>query len=286
MKIRTPAKINLCLAVTGGRPDGYHDLLSLMCPIGLYDTISLEIGAREISVRCSHPDVPEDETNLVHRAADLFFRSLPPGGSPDRKGVKIILEKRIPVAAGLGGGSGNAAGVLTALNHHFGAPFSIGKLMEMGRRLGADVPFFIFGKPAIAAGIGEKLTHCPRLPPYHVLLITQNFGVSTGSVFKKLNLALTKCEKKIKEPLLSHGGVDVIRCLCNDLESVAIGEHPVIREAKKALLEHGALGALMSGSGPTVFGLFKNEEGAHRAKRVLENRWKGLMTSAELLVRN
>ncbi|MCP4690561.1 MAG: 4-(cytidine 5'-diphospho)-2-C-methyl-D-erythritol kinase [Desulfobacterales bacterium] len=285
MKIHTPAKINLFLAVTGKRSDGYHDLRTLMCPIGLYDTISLDVGRHETRVRCAHPSVPEDHTNLAHRAADLFFQSLPPGVAPDGVGARISLEKRIPVAGGLGGGSGNAAGVLTALNRYFRAPFSRGELRAMGLRLGADVPFFIFGKPAFAAGVGEKLVHCPGLPPCFVLLITQKFAVSTGRVFKKLNLALTKCEKKFKEPLLTNGGLDIVRYLCNDLESVTIGERPVVQEAKTALMEQGALGALMSGSGPTVFGLFNDAADARRAQEALEARWRGQMTGAALLAR-
>jgi 4-diphosphocytidyl-2-C-methyl-D-erythritol kinase len=260
MKILSPAKINLFLQVTGKRPDGYHDLFSLMCCVSLFDTILLQFGGNTIEIDSDHPQVPLDETNLAHKAAVLFFKNLDTAG-----GVKITIEKSIPVAAGLGGGSSNAASVLQGLNHYYDSPFSRNQLMSMGLSLGADVPFFLFEKPALASGIGEKLEAYPNLPPYHVVLICPGFAVSTAEVFQNLNLGLTKCKKKISSSSFRETGYDVSRHLCNDLEAVTASRYPVIRSVKEQLLTHGALGALMSGSGPTVFGLFSEPDKAAAA---------------------
>jgi 4-diphosphocytidyl-2-C-methyl-D-erythritol kinase len=264
MKILSPAKINLFLQITGKRPDGYHDLFSLMCCIGLYDTVSLDVGVEETAVSCDHPHVPEDETNLAFAAADLFYKKL-----KKNEGVKISIQKQIPVAAGLGGGSSNAAAVFLGLNRFYGYPFSTDELMFMGLSIGADVPFFIFRKPATASGIGEKLKVYPGLEKLKILLVFPGFTVSTAAVYKNLNLRLTKCKKKLKASLLDQRSFDPGCHLCNDLEAVVASKYPVINTVKTALLDHGALGALMSGSGPTVFGLFSDSDKASTAKHAL-----------------
>ncbi len=272
MKIQAPAKINLFLHVTGKRPDGYHDLFSLMCGVNLYDEITLNLGAADITVACSHPMVPEDETNLAWRAARLFLSEL--GADA---GLEIIIHKRIPVGAGLGGGSSDAAAVLNGLNRHYGKPFSQTKLRAMGLALGADVPFFIFQKPAIAEGVGEKLKQFQDIKPLPVVLVSPELHVSTAWVYDKLNLGLTKCKQKLKKHFFVNGQpFDMVRCLCNDLESVTMDRHSEVREAQAALMSQGAMGALMSGSGPTVFGLFTNQAQARRARKVLvqEDAWQ------------
>lgn len=260
MKLLSPAKINLFLRVTGKRPDGYHNLFSLMCCIDLFDTISLEFDHPSIAIESSHPDIPVDETNLAHRAASLFLKAL-----KRRDGVKITIEKSIPVAAGLGGGSSNAASILLGLNRRCGFPFSDDKLASMGLALGADVPFFIFQKPALVTGLGEKLEAYPRPLPYKVLLIDPGFMVSTAEVFRKLNLGLTKCKKNLTKAPLKKNGFDASRHMCNDLEAVTAAGFPVIDALKAQLIRHGAVGAIMSGSGPTVFGLFSDSDRAKRA---------------------
>ena len=260
MKTLSPAKINLFLEVTEKRKDGYHNLRTLMCPISLYDTILLNMTEDGISVSCDHPQVPEDETNLAHRAADIFFKSLKKKG-----GIGIIIEKCIPVGAGLGGGSSNAASILLALNRHYNFPFDDAQLRVMGKELGADVPFFILGKTAIATGIGDILEVYPGLPPYHVLLVNLGFSVSTASVYKKVNLGLTKRKKINKNTPFNDMSSDIQDHLYNDLETVTIAMHPEINMVKDMLIESGALGALMTGSGPTVFGLFSDAGSAERA---------------------
>jgi 4-diphosphocytidyl-2-C-methyl-D-erythritol kinase len=264
MKIVSPAKINLFLHVTDKRPDGYHELFSLMCCVNLFDTIHLEFDHRHIQIESSDPQIPLDETNLACKAASVFFGAL---GVAD--GLKIYIEKSIPVAAGLGGGSSNAASVLMGLNQHYGYPFSCNELMAIGLGLGADVPFFVFGKPALASGIGEKLEAYSGALPFHFVLVYPGFLVSTAEVFQNLNLGLTKCKKKIKEPFLTNFGFNSDLHLCNDLETVTASKHPVIISIKKQLLTLGAEGALMTGSGPTVFGLFSDLQTAERAKQAL-----------------
>jgi 4-diphosphocytidyl-2-C-methyl-D-erythritol kinase len=264
MKILSPAKINLFLKILGKRTDGYHDLITLMCCIGIYDTVSLTVGNTNIAVSCNHPFVPEDGSNLAYVAADLFLKTL-----EKNEGVNISIQKQIPVAAGLGGGSSNAAAVLLGLNRHYGYPFSREDLMSLGLSIGADVPFFLFDRPAIATGIGEKLEAYAGLENFSILLVSPGFSVSTAEVYKKLNLGLTKCKKKLKSFPLNNQRFDPRCHLCNDLEAVTASKYPVINTVKKALLSHGALGALMSGSGPTIFGLFSDLNGASQANHAL-----------------
>ncbi len=262
MKVRSPAKINLFLKITGKRPDNYHELITLMCPISLHDTISLHFSEKETTVICSHPKIPEDETNLAFRAAADFLRAM--NGT---EGVKICIDKNIPVAAGMGGGSSNAATVLLGLNQYYGHRFSHDQLMAIGLSIGADVPFFILQKPAIATGIGEKLSPYSGLQPFHVLLIYPGFGVSTAVIYKNFNLGLTNCKQTLKFSHFNNQVFDAEHHLCNDLETVTASLYPDIFTAKKALLNHGAAGAVMSVSGPTVLGLFSESKTARKAFR-------------------
>jgi 4-diphosphocytidyl-2-C-methyl-D-erythritol kinase len=281
MKILSPAKINLFLQILGKRPDGYHDLITLMCCIGLYDTVSLTFGVKDITVSCHHPDVPEDETNVAFGAAHLFLKTL-----KKNEGVNIFIEKQIPVAAGLGGGSSNAAAVFLGLNRYYGYPFSTEELMSMGLCIGADVPFFIFQRPAIASGIGEKLEAYQNLKNLKILMVFPGFSVSTADVYKKLNLGLTKCEKKLKSFLLNKRRFNPKCHLCNDLEAVTASEYPVLKTVKKALLSHGALGALMTGSGPTMFGLFSDSNTASKASHALFRSHKWEMHLADMITQD
>ena len=264
LRIFAPAKINLFLQIVGKRQDGYHDLASLMCCINLYDEIDIRVGNQETSIVCEHPDVPRDESNLAHRAATLFLEKL-----ETSQGAEIIIKKRIPVAGGLGGGSSNAAAVLLGLNQCFDEPFSRDQLMAMGLALGADVPFFIFQKPALATGVGEILEAYTGLAPYHILLVNPGFTVSTAEIYRNLNLRLTKCKKKITNALLKNRRFDAALHLCNDLETVTASTYPEIHSIKEQLLKYEALGALMSGSGPSVFGIFSEAETARNARDAL-----------------
>ncbi|WP_319408166.1 4-(cytidine 5'-diphospho)-2-C-methyl-D-erythritol kinase [uncultured Desulfosarcina sp.] len=261
-RVKAPAKINLFLRITGKRPDGYHELYSLMCPLALYDTLTLSVGGKGIVVFCDHPGVPEDASNLAARSARLFLETVFADQEPPVHGLTIHINKKIPVGAGLGGGSSDAAAVLKALNDFFGLPLSRRKLMALGKRIGADVPFFILGAPALATGIGDRLEPFPHLTPWTALLVYPNEAVSTAWVYKNLNLRLTKDEKKLSKFHFDGRFFNVDEHLVNDLEPVTERAFPVIKGIKRLLLAHGAAGAMMSGSGSTVFGLFADSERA------------------------
>jgi 4-diphosphocytidyl-2-C-methyl-D-erythritol kinase len=267
--IKAPAKINLFLRIIGRRPDGYHNLHSLMCPVGLYDTLTLSTNRAAISVACTHPQVPEDSTNLVAQAAMHFFDAAFPGKTASPRGVHIDIQKQIPVGGGLGGGSSDAAAVLKALNNHFGAPLTMPELKAVGARIGADIPFFLCGGPAVARGIGDQLQAFTYLPPWTALLVYPNASVSTAWVYKNLNLRLTKDEKKLSRFHFDGRFFNVDKHLVNDLEAVTQRQLPVIQEIKRLLLAHGAAGAMMSGSGSTVFGLFADAERAFLSHEAL-----------------
>jgi 4-diphosphocytidyl-2-C-methyl-D-erythritol kinase len=269
LKILSPAKINLFLHVLGKRQDGYHELLTLMCCVTLYDILLIDTACNNISVSCTDHEIPTDEKNHAYKAAALFLKKL---GKDD--GISIHIDKRIPSEAGLGGGSSNAAAVLSGLNRLFGNPFTLSESMEMGLEIGSDVPFFLFNKPALATGIGNKLEEFHAKIPYKVLLVYPGFGVSTKDIYNNLNLRLTNCRKPHKSATLNRKFDP--KFLCNDLESVTASRHPEIIEVKKALLKHGAEGALMSGSGSSVFGLFSDHGSAARAKDLLatNRKWR------------
>ncbi len=190
--IHCPGKINLWLEVLRKRSDGYHDLSSLMLPIAVYDLLEVELCAGGgLTVRCDHPQVPCDERNLAWKAADLYLKAI-----ESKDGVRIHLRKHIPVAGGLGGGSSNAAGVLLALNRLHGNALEAGKLHALALSLGADVPFFLRGRPALATGIGECLEEVMGVPDYPLILINPPLEVSTAWVYG--NLQLTRGVSHIK----------------------------------------------------------------------------------------
>lgn len=246
--IHAPAKINLCISVFGKRPDGYHDVEMVMQAVGLYDDVIVEAAPAGITLKCDEKVVPQGGGNIAWRAASEMLK-LSRG-----MGVSIEIIKRIPVAAGLGGGSSDAAAVIAACNRLFGLGLSREGLSEIGSRIGMDVPFFFYGPTALARGRGELLTSLPPPEGFWVLLVNPGFETSTRWVYENLNLRLTKgveCNKITRLTL-----AQMSKRLHNDLESVTAAAYPVIHEIEDALLSAGALGAKMSGSGPTVFGIF------------------------------
>ena len=269
MKIQSPGKINLYLEVTGKRPDGYHELITLMCPIGLCDILELSFETSDIRVTCDHPDVPEGPANIAHVAAVRFFEA---AGRPGN-GVSVRIRKNIPVGAGLGGGSSNAAAVIRSLNVYFGRPLSPAKLHEIAVSTGADVPFFFLEKPALATGIGDILEPVSHLQPHPLILIYPGQPLATRDVYKNLKLGLTKSEKTPKKSIFRPDrDTDVERFLFNSLEPSAFELCPPAETAKAGLIETGASGALLSGSGSTVFGLYKDEKTASEAFHRLSNK--------------
>lgn len=268
VEIRVPAKINLWLEVVGKRSDGYHDLSSLMLPISIYDTIRIEIGADSgpISVACDVPSIPRNQENLAWRAADLFREASCVGAE-----MRIALEKRIPSGAGLGGGSADAAGVLLALNSCCKNVLDPAVMDGLAVKIGADVPFFLHQKPVLATGIGDKLQSVHGVPEYPLLLIKPDVNVSTASVYR--NLKLTRDRAQIKLNCFCKDPWRLNDVIVNDLESVTIPMHPVLSDIKDWLLARGAVAALMSGSGPTVFGVFQSDKAALAAEAYAKTAW-------------
>jgi 4-diphosphocytidyl-2-C-methyl-D-erythritol kinase len=232
-----------------------------MCRVSLHDEILLAPSTGALTLWCSDPSLPGDETNLAFRAARRFFEA-----AGRKESCQIRLVKRIPIAAGLGGGSSNAASVLLGLNHLYGYPVDREELMHIGRGLGADVPFFLFQAPALASGIGDELEPYPGLVPWPVLIVCPSFHVSTRMVYQNLNLQLTNREKQPTRTHLNKTAFNPSSDLYNDLEVVTLALHPELVRIKDWLKSQGAVGALMSGSGPSVFGLFPEEEALRRAR--------------------
>jgi len=260
IKWSCPAKVNLHLRILHRRQDGYHELVSLMQCVGPFDELELELGGSNIELSCSQPGVPLGEENLAYRAAKLFRERTGMTG-----GVRIRLQKRIPMGAGLGGGSSDAAGVLRAMNKILGNPLKHELLLELAARLGADVPFFLLGGTALAKGIGERLEPMCLSVPLYYLVWFPGWPVSTKWVYENLDLGLTSGSKEFTIPQLIDRFEDAIAILHNDLETVTARHYPWVEQAKARLRDEGAEGVLMSGSGPTVFGLFRQERDAKRA---------------------
>ncbi len=263
MKINAYAKINLGLDVLARRSDGYHEVRMIMQTIGIHDVLEVsKTDEAGITIRTDRSDLPVNEDNLIYKAAKLIM---------DEQGVKggvaIELTKNIPVAAGLAGGSSDAAATLKAINELYNLGLSADDLAKLGVRIGADVPYCISGGTMLSCGIGEILTPLAPCPDCKVIIAKPAVGVSTASVYKRLQL------ENVRHPDIDaiisgieKGSIkEVADNLGNVLETVTVSDHPVIRDIKKIMLDNGAAGALMSGSGPTVFGLFLSEEEAHAA---------------------
>ncbi len=266
-----------------------------MTQINLYDKLNLNFSKKEITVLCDHPSVPEGESNIAYKAADLFFHSLkatackdhtkgicikPKGICIKPKGICIKIDKKIPPGGGLGGGSSNAAIVLTALNDYYKNPFSKPQLMEMGLTLGADVPFFIFNNPAIAKGVGEKLEKIENLKHYYLVLCDPGIPASTAKVYKNIDFKLTTKQKYninngLGTLLWGMGGMDfdIRNIMHNDLKESTYQLYPEIRKVSKEmelLLERKVF---MTGSGSSVFALFTKYADACKAYEKLLTKW-------------
>jgi len=259
LTIEAPAKVNYRLDVLRKRPDGYHELRMVMQRIDLCDSIEITLsGDPGIRVACGREGVPDGPGNIAWRAADLLLKL-----AERQPGIDIRITKRIPVAAGMGGGSSDGAAVLMGVNELLGLGLSDQRLMEIGVTLGADVPFFIFKRTALAEGIGERLSPIERVPTAWLAIVNPNIHVSTAWVYQNLQLTSGLNENII--PRLYESVADICAILSNDLELVTVKRHPIIAVIKEQLLRAGACGALMSGSGPTVFGVFESEAAARLA---------------------
>jgi 4-diphosphocytidyl-2-C-methyl-D-erythritol kinase len=279
ISIKSPAKVNLHLEVLAKRSDGYHDIRSIMVPIDLCDVLYISlIESDRIEVSSDQADLPVDEKNLAYRAALLILEET-------RKaiGVKIRIEKRIPVAAGLGGGSSNAAATLLGLNRLLGTRLTRREMMRLGARLGADVPFFVFGHPALARGIGENIQPLVGLPQFWFLLVYPGIRISTRWAYERLNLWLTKPpDHIINMPTFSWDISNLGSFLRNDLEKAVMPAYPVLQSIKHGLLRAGAVSCLMSGSGSTIYGMFSVRQKAQRAYEELRKDSEGRRWNAYL----
>jgi len=256
----SPAKVNLFLRVKKKRKDGYHEISSIIHQINLYDEIYMELSQDPSIKVCGEGKVICGEKNLCYKAADAILKY-----TKKKIGVSIFIKKRIPVSSGLGGGSSNAAMTLIGLNKLLNLRLNKRQLMKIGQTLGADVPFFIFSKTALASGIGTNLIPFYIKPILWFVLIYPNIEISTKWTYESLKLNLTNSDKNIKLPPSINKIEELSTILYNDLEKVVLSFYPQIKRIKNQLLELGAIGSLMSGSGSTVFGLFSTEKDAYFA---------------------
>ena len=251
---RSFAKINLTLDVLGRRENGYHDIKMIMQTLSLFDLLIIDKTDGKISVSTNLKYLPTTNKNIAYKAAEVFFER-----TGIRGGAKIMIHKNIPVAAGLAGGSGNCAATLVAVNMLYGCPMSDTELIALGAELGADVPYCFEGGTQLAEGIGEKLTSLPPMPDAYVLLVKPPVSVSTGLIYEEIDsapLTVRPDTYAVINAITEKNVRGVADNLCNVMESVTAKMHPMVGGIKQKLLLNGALGAVMSGSGPTVFGLF------------------------------
>lgn len=265
-KAAAPAKLNLNLLILGKRDDGYHNILSVMQKIGLADEIGMSVtNVRGIRILCDDPGVPADERNLAFRAADALLRGL-----DSSLGVRITIRKKVPVAAGLGGGSSDAAQTLVLLNRALALGLTEKDLMEVAATLGSDVPFFVSPyDTALATGRGEVLQPIESADAFRYLVVFPRFGISTAEMYDSWNSEGCRPSRpRANFTTLSASlsdGTFWRRFARNDLEPLAAALHPEVRELKRVLMDTGAVYAAMSGSGPTVFGVFETAKDCRRA---------------------
>jgi 4-diphosphocytidyl-2-C-methyl-D-erythritol kinase len=278
VRVLAPAKINFYLRIVGRRPDGYHLLDSLMLPVDLFDEIDISVargGPSGIGVACDTAGVPEGRANLAHRAAETFLRH-----TEGTARIDIRLNKRIPAGAGLGGGSSDAASVLLALNRVLGVGRSRIELAAWGAELGADVPFFIWGRPARIEGVGEIVTPLAGWEGMAIVVAFPGRTLSTAEIYKRYDeepsahgrASLTNRALATSIADFAASGTPLRELLVNDLEAVAVQVYPELQSVKKLLLQLGADGVLMTGSGSAVFGLWPSREAAEGAAEVVRGR--------------
>ena len=260
---RSYAKINLTLDVLSRRENGYHDIKMIMQTVSLFDLIIIDKTDSDIAIATNLRYLPNNEKNIAYKAADAFFKE-----TGIKSGVKIMIHKNIPVAAGLAGGSGNCAAVLTAMNMLYSNPLSKEKLMEIGATLGADVPYCFDGSTQKAEGIGEILSPLPKMADAYILLVKPPINVSTGAIYEEIDSAPIDVRPDTDAMINALENKDIQGIadnLCNVMEAVTVKMHPIVGGIKTKMIMNGALGAVMSGSGPTVFGIFDDFEKAKKS---------------------
>lgn len=271
MKEKAYAKINIALDVVGKRDDGYHLLEMIMQNIDIYDEIEIEKSGEGITIKCNKHFVPTDERNLAYKAAKLFIDTY-----NIKSGVSIDIKKNIPVSAGLAGGSTDCAAVLKLMNKLFDVNASDKELMELGVKLGADVPYCIKGGTALCEGIGEKLTELKPFKNHILVLVKPPFGVSTKEVYKAFDLSKVRIHPNTSE-LIDRMSEDDLTYVANNmknlLENVTLRKHKLISIIKEDMIKYGSIGSMMSGSGPTVFGFFDDMLKAQRCYEEMKSKF-------------
>jgi 4-diphosphocytidyl-2-C-methyl-D-erythritol kinase len=276
LTVRSPAKINLFLEVLGERGDGYHQIITLMQAVDLCDELVLRKRKSGVTVSCEHPRCPSDERNLAFTAASLLLKQ-----QKTDYGVSIRISKRIPISAGLGGGSSNAAATLKGMNRLFGLQLSRERLHALACQIGSDVPFFLYSGQALARGRGEQIEPVVVYRDYWLVIVFPGFEVSTGWAYQNAKISLTRKEKVVNYRILESkvGFYDALPHFENDLEEAVVRKHPVVREVKDALRCSGALKSSMSGSGPTVYGVFDQKPQAEEvARKLSRGDWQVFLT--------
>lgn len=285
LELNSPCKVNLVLNILGRRPDGFHELETLMLPVPIHDRLRFAEASTGIQLTCSDPRLPVDGSNLVHRAAVAFLAQ-----AGISRGVAIHLEKRIPMAAGLGGGSGNAATTLLGLNRLFGSPLAAERLHRLAQGLGSDVPFFLQSNPALAVGRGEQvhsLAPFSALRGCALLVVHPGFGISTPWAYQQLARfpqilrGQPGRAQKLADALLAGHLAELGGLLFNSLEAPALEKYPILGLYQERLAKAGALGQLMSGSGSSTFALFAGQGAAVAAeadfKSVFSSCWTAVV---------
>jgi len=276
VEIDSYSKINLTLNILAKRQDGYHNIETIMQSINLADRIFIKEEKEGIKIKCNHPLVPIDTQSLTYRSAEKILNRY-----RITKGVKIEINKKIPLASGMAGGSANSASILVGINKLFALNLSNKDLREIGEELGMDVPFCIQNGTALAYHRGEKVTLLsPVNPPLWIIIINPGFEIPTKWAYNNLDLSLIKREKNNTKAMLEALKEDeargIAKNLFNSFEELIIKKYPEIGKIKDRLIEEGALGALMSGSGPTVFGIAQNKEQALKIYKKLKSEYKSI----------
>lgn len=256
------AKVNLTLDVLGKRPDGYHDIKSVMQTISLRDDIQVELETgKPWSIVCDKPDVPTDENNLCWKAAKLFFDTT----KKDPNGLTVRITKRIPMQAGLGGGSADAAAVLRALNRHYGAPFSLPALAELGAAVGSDVPFCVLCGTAVVEGRGERIRKLPDMPECIFVVCKPDFSVSTPELYAAIDekaIARRPDHQAMESAMLAGDLEAVVKNVCNVFDPIVSADHLEMNYIKSIFNSYGAVGYQMTGTGSAIFGIVGEFENA------------------------
>lgn len=282
VKTKAYAKINIGLDIVGKTENGYHLLKSIMQQVDLYDEVTVKRIESGITIDSNNKDIPLDETNLAYKAAKLMIDKYSIG-----EGVSIYIDKHIPMAAGMAGGSTDGAAVLILMNQLYELNLSEEELCEIGVKLGADIPFCIKGGVALCEGIGEKMTTLTKAPKMYAVIAKPPIGISTKYVYTHLDLPSVKHPDM--DAMLDAFAHEDLQAVCdnlgNVLESVSEKENEIISKLKASMLEAGAIGSLMSGSGPTVFGLFDSMESASSAEAIMAKQYPDVFVKAVAMIK-